>query len=162
MAPAVGAPSLTDTAPRTLRSPHRRRNGAGHGSRQHRLERIRSRRHTLWIALGSRSEQIGHVAVVTQFSNVEKAADRAPDALRGLAPPACTNPHYTDTWRDEGGTPYVVEQILDASAGATAHIVALHGAAEARKQLAAVLQAFANEHPQCAPELRRFAREASG
>ena len=24
---------------------------------------------------------------------------------------ACTNPHYTDTWRDEGGTPYVVEQI---------------------------------------------------
>ena len=77
---------------------------------------------------------------------------------------ACTNPHYTDTWRDEGGTPYVVEQILDgcASAGATAHIVALHGAAEARKQLAAVLQAFADEHPQCDPELRRFAREASG
>ena len=75
----------------------------------------------------------------------------------------CTNRDYTDAWRDEGGTPYVVEQILDgcAGTGAKAHIVAVRGSAEARKQLVAKLRAFTDAHPQCAPELRRFAREAA-
>ena len=73
----------------------------------------------------------------------------------------CTSPDYTDAWRAEGGNTYVVEQILDAvdSAGATARIVALHGTAQARQDLITALQAFADEHPQCAAELRRFAME---
>ena len=59
----------------------------------------------------------------------------------------CTNRDYTDAWRDEGGTPYVVEQILDgcAGAGAKARIVAVRGSAEARKQLVAKLRRLARE-----------------
>ena len=68
---------------------------------------------------------------------------------------------YTDAWRNEGGTPYVVEQLLDGFAGhgARARIVAVHGAAEVRRETLAALAAFADEQPQCAAELRRFVNE---
>ena len=71
----------------------------------------------------------------------------------------CTRGEHTEAWLAEGGNAYVVKQILVGftSAGAKTHIVALHGPAEARETLSATLQAFADEHPQCAPELRRFA-----
>ena len=76
---------------------------------------------------------------------------------------ACTSPDYTDVWRDEGGSAYVVEQILDgfASAGATARITGVHGSVEARIELVTTLQDFIGEHPECAAELKRFAREVA-
>ena len=56
----------------------------------------------------------------------------------------------------------MLKQILDAfaGAGARARIVTVHGSPEARKDLMTTLQAFADEHPQCAPELRQLARES--
>ena len=70
----------------------------------------------------------------------------------------CTSATHTDVWRDEGGTPYVVEQILDGfgGAGAKARIVALDGPPKARAETLASLRAFAEEHPECAAELRRL------
>ena len=70
----------------------------------------------------------------------------------------CASPDYTDPWLAEGGTPNVIEQILDASAGAgaRARIIAVHGSPQARTHTLDALQAFADAHPQCAPELRRF------
>ena len=70
----------------------------------------------------------------------------------------CTNPDYTDAWRAEGGTPNVIEQILDAfaGAGARARIIAVHGSPQARTHTLDALQAFADAHPQCAAELGRF------
>ena len=75
---------------------------------------------------------------------------------------ACTAANYTDAWRDEGGDPYVVEQILNAcaDAGASARIVAVHGSPEARNEVMTTLKAYADEQPQCAAELRRVAHEA--
>ena len=62
---------------------------------------------------------------------------------------------------DQGGSPYVVEQILDgcAGTGAKARIVAVHGSPQAKKDLMITLKAYANEQPQCAAELHRFAHE---
>ena len=70
-------------------------------------------------------------------------------------------PDYTDAWHCEGGTPYVVEQLLDGFGGhgARARIAAVHGTPEARNETLGALRAFADEHPQCTAELRRFARE---
>ena len=75
----------------------------------------------------------------------------------------CTSPNYTDVWRDEGGTARVIEEILDgfAGAGAKARIVDVHGPPKARAELVTALQAFADEYPQCAAELRRFAMETA-
>lgn len=72
---------------------------------------------------------------------------------------ACTSPDHTDAWRAEGGTPYVIEQILDgfAGAGASARIVDVRGSAEARRQMLTALRVFADAHPACDAELRRFA-----
>ena len=71
------------------------------------------------------------------------------------------DPAYTDAWRDEGGTPYVIEQILDgfSGAGAKPRIVALQRDPQTRRETLAGLAAFADEHPECAPELRRFVAE---
>ena len=62
----------------------------------------------------------------------------------------CTGQDRTDPWLAEGGTPYVIEQILDGftAAGARARIVVVNGTPEARTQTLAALQAFADEHPQ--------------
>ena len=93
--------------------------------------------------------------------NGTRATVKTAPGLDGDTPEAwgmhCTSPAYTDAWRDEGGTPYVVEQVLDvcAGAGATAKIIAIHGEPDARRRTLAALAAFANEHPQCAAELRR-------
>ena len=75
----------------------------------------------------------------------------------------CTRTDYTDPWRAEGGTPYVIEQILDACSGvgATARIVTVHGPATARHEIMRSIQAFADEQPECAAELRRFALECA-
>ena len=75
----------------------------------------------------------------------------------------CTRTDYADPWRAEGGTPYVIEQILDAcsGAGATARIVTVHGPATARHEIMRSIQAFADEQPECAAELRRFALESA-
>ena len=95
------------------------------------------------------------------------AAVRTASGLDGDHPAdwgiACTSPDYTDVWRDEGGSAYVVEQILDgfASAGATARITGVHGSVEARIELVTTLQDFIGEHPECAAELKRFAREVA-
>ena len=67
----------------------------------------------------------------------------------------------TDAWRDAGGTPYVIDQIIKgfAGAGATPRIVTVEGEPEARREILAELAAFADEHPQCTAELRRFVDE---
>ena len=72
-----------------------------------------------------------------------------------------TSPDYTDAWLAEGGTPYVLEQIVDgfAGAGASARITCVHGAPDARAELLAALVRFTDEHPECDAELRRFAME---
>ena len=61
-------------------------------------------------------------------------------------------------WRTEGEVA-VIEQLLDnfAGSGAEARIVAVHGSAEARRSTLEALRAFAEQHPQCAVEIRRFA-----
>ena len=63
-----------------------------------------------------------------------------------------------DLWRAEGEAA-VIEQLLDnfAGGGAEARIVAVHGGDEARRSSLATLRAFAEQHPQCAEEIRRFA-----
>ena len=65
-----------------------------------------------------------------------------------------------DIWRTEGDVA-VIEQLLDnfASGGAEARIVAVHGSAEARRRTLEALRAFAERHPTCAVEIRRFAVE---
>ena len=65
-----------------------------------------------------------------------------------------------DLWRTEGDVA-VIEQLLDNFAGgdAEARIVAVHGGAEARRRTLRALRAFAEQHPQCAEELRRFVLE---
>ena len=70
----------------------------------------------------------------------------------------CTSPDHTDAWLAEGGTAYVIEQILDgfAGAGAKTRILAVHGSPQARTQTLDALQAFADEYPQCAAALCRF------
>ena len=61
-------------------------------------------------------------------------------------------------WRTEGDAA-VIEQLMDnfAGGGAEARIVAVHGSAEVRRRTLGALRAFAEQHPQCAEELRRFA-----
>ena len=70
-------------------------------------------------------------------------------------------PDYIDTWRAEGGTAYVIEQLLDGFAGhgATARITAVHGNPRARSQILETLRTFVDEHPGCVAELRRFTDE---
>ena len=65
-----------------------------------------------------------------------------------------------DIWRTEGEVA-VIEQLLDnfAGGGAEARIVAVHGSAEARGRALEALRAFADRHPRCAVEIRRFALE---
>ena len=65
---------------------------------------------------------------------------------------------YTDAWHAEGGTPYVIEQLLDGfkGHGAQVRIVTIHGNDGPRQRTMAELKRFADAHPQCAAELRRF------
>ena len=65
-----------------------------------------------------------------------------------------------DRWRTEGDVA-VIEQLLDnfAGGGAEARIVAVHGGPEARRRTLRALRAFAEQHPRCAEELRRFVLE---
>ena len=69
----------------------------------------------------------------------------------------------TNAWREEGGTPYVVERLLDefTGAGAKPRIVAVHGEPEARQKTLTALRTFIDEHPQCAAEIRRFTNETT-
>ena len=64
----------------------------------------------------------------------------------------CTSPDWTDVWRHERATPYVIVQILDGfgGAGANAHIVAVHGTPKDRSRMLATFRDFTDEHPQCA------------
>ena len=76
----------------------------------------------------------------------------------------CTRRDHTDAWLAEGGTPYVIEPILDAfaGAGARARIIAVHGSPQARTHALDALQAFADAPPpQCAAEMRRFLTAAT-
>ena len=91
-----------------------------------------------------------------------RANIRTAPGLQGDGPEdwgiTCTRTEHTDAWLAEGGTGYVIEQILDgfASSGASVRIVAVHGEGEARLQMLETLQSFVDEHPECSAELRRF------
>ena len=63
--------------------------------------------------------------------------------------------------RADGGTPRVIEEILDAFAiaGATARIVNVHRPTETRAELVKGLQVFADAHPARDADQRRFATE---
>ena len=96
-----------------------------------------------------------------------RAAIRSAADIKGDQPDdwgiACLDPEPIDAWRSEGGTAYVIKQIIDgvAGSGATAQIVRMHGSADGRTQLLETLQAFVAENPQCSAELRRFVDAAS-
>ena len=102
----------------------------------------------------------------TIFWDSLHASVRTAPGLAGDSPEdwglRCTAPAYTDAWRAEGGTPYVVEQILDACAGAgsQADIVAIHGTPDARRRTLAALAVFVEENPGCAAELRRVVADS--
>ena len=99
-----------------------------------------------------------------RWDGTETHVDHAP-GLEGEHPEDwgihCTHRDHTDAWLAEGGSAYVVEQIIDgfASAGAKARIVALHGTTENRGQILETLRTYAEKHPKCSGELRRFANE---
>ena len=171
MFPARGdEPSLGAASPR--KRPMFPARGDEPATRNSRTKRAETMEHcTIEIAVDPASEDTaadmtGKPGWILRWDGKECTETRAPGAgnisdIDDWEPIGHLNVDFTDTWMAEGGTPFVIYELLDrlGGSGFEARIVAIHGEAKARTQMLGTLRNFIDDCPvECTTlaEMSRF------